>query len=185
MPLFTGGDKQPAAWGRPHSLLRFPHRHPARGFTLIEVLVVLIILGVAIAMIGINLASDPRQNLDTEARRLVLLLQQARDEAMSTGSSIGFSTSPRHYRFWQRQTNPEGGASQWLPHMDNEVLRPRDFPEDISVSELRVNQQIADGEGQKIIFTPSGMMLPFRLELTSGTHHRAITGNGRGEIRVE
>jgi general secretion pathway protein H len=136
-------------------------------------------------MIGVNLAPDPRQNLDTEARRLVLLLQQARDEAMSTGGSIGFSAGPRHYRFWQRQAGPDDGASLWIAHVDSEVFRPRDLPDGISVSELRVNQRIADGEGQKIIFTPSGMMLPFRLELGSGTHRRAITGDGRGEIRAE
>lgn len=160
-------------------------RRQATGFTLVEVLVVLVILGVALAMIGVNFAPDPRQSLDTEARRLVLLLQQARDEAMSTGSSIAFSAKSRQYRFWQRQAGSEGNAGHWQAHPDSELFRPRSLPEGISVSEVRVNRQPVEDEAQKIIFTPSGMMLPFRLTLTSGAHHLAITGNGTGEIRVE
>lgn len=160
-------------------------RGKTTGFTLVEVLVVLVILGIAVAMIGVNFAPDPRRDLDTEARRLALLMQQARDEAMSTGSSIAFSAEPRQYRFWQRQPGADGSIRQWQAHQDSELFRPRSLPEGVTVSEVRVNRQPVDGEAQKIIFTPSGMMLPFRLELTSGTHHRAITGNGTGEIRVE
>lgn len=157
----------------------------AKGFTLVEVLVVLVILGVALAMIGVNFAPDPRRNLDTETRRLALLLQQARDEAMSTGSSIAFSAEPRQYRFWQRQAGPDGGAKQWQAHPDGELFRPRGLPEGITVSEVRVNMQPAEGEAQKIIFTPSGMTLPFRLVLASGSLHSTVTGNGTGEIRAE
>lgn len=160
-------------------------RGNASGFTLVEVLVVLVILSIAVAMIGVNFAPDPHRNLDTEARRLALLLQQARDEAMSAGSSIAFSAEPRQYRFWQRQPGPDGGAKQWQAHPDGEVFRPRSLPDGITVSEVRVNMQPAEGEAQKIIFTPSGMTLPFRLVLASGPHHSTITGNGTGEIRAE
>lgn len=168
----------------PHPSPITPHRF-SRGFTLVEILVVLVILGVAVAMIGVNIAPDPRQALATEAQRLALLLEQARDEALSTGSSIAFSAAPREYRFWQRHHGPDGAPGQWKAHADNELFRPRNLPENITVSEFRINRQAAEGEDQKIIFTPSGIMLPFRIALGSGAHQTAVTGSSMGEIRVE
>jgi len=163
------------------------------GFTLIEVLVVLVILGVVVAMIAVNFAPDPRQNLDTEARRLALLLEQARDEAMTSGSSIAFSAEDQGYRFWQHEAQavPEAApdnnwpGKDWKPHADSEVFRPRQLPQAVVVVELRINQQPTAKDAQRIIFAPSGMALPFRLTLASGLHRIAITGNGMGQIGVE
>ena len=156
------------------------------GFTLIEMLVVLVVIGIVVAMIGVNLAPDPRQTLATEAQRLALLLEQARDEAMSSGSSIAFSAEQQRYSFWQRQAEPGAdGTRPWKEHSDRELFHPRQLPGSITVDDLRINQQAADKGSQKIIFTPSGVMLPFRLTLASGEYRVVIQGNGMGQIDVD
>jgi general secretion pathway protein H len=151
--------------------------------------VVLVILGVVVAMIAVNFAPDPCQNLDTEAQRLALLLEQARDEAMTSGSGIAFSAEGRGYRFWQREAQAVPDAvpdkdwpgKEWKPHADSEVFRPRELPPTLAVTELLVSQQPA----ARIIFAPSGMALPFRLTLASGSYRVAVGGNGMGQIAVE
>ncbi|MBZ0105227.1 MAG: type II secretion system minor pseudopilin GspH [Sulfuricella denitrificans] len=160
-----------------------------QGFTLIEMLVVLVIIGIVVAMIGVNLAPDPRQTLETEAQRLALLLQQARDDAMTNGTRIAFSAEKQEYRFWiapggSMETQGET-AREWQAHPDQELYRPRSLAGAIRFEEMRINQQPVDSHLQKIVFTPSGMTLPFRITLSDGSLRVAISGNAIGLIEVD
>jgi hypothetical protein len=50
---------------------------------------------------------------------------------------------------------------------------------------MRINQQAVDSHVQKIVFTPSGMTLPFRITLSDGPLRIAISGNAIGQIEVD
>lgn len=159
--------------------------HPPSGFTLVEVLVVLVILGIVVAMIGVNFAPDPRRNLETEAHRLTLLLGQARDEAVTTGSSIVFELETQGYRFLQRGPVGADGVAQWQEHADREVFRARRFPREMSVTELLINRQPMAKDARRIVFTPSGMVQPFQLTLAGDGHRVAVSGDVTGRISEE
>ena len=70
------------------------------GFTLVETLVVLAILGIvagaSVAAIG---AFDRSALAETEANRLARLIQQAADERLVTGTDINLSWDGDSYRF--------------------------------------------------------------------------------------
>ncbi len=80
--------------------LRTPARHRAGGFTLLEILVVVVIIGV---MATFALLSIGRRSVDDrlaiEARRLQELFALAADEAVLQGVELGFVQTPEGYEF--------------------------------------------------------------------------------------
>ena len=80
-----------------------------RGFTLVELLVVMVIIGLTLGMATLNAIPSPRQDLDKEAQRLALLLQLARDEAIVRNRLVAFEANGDRYRFMVR------GDAGWEP----------------------------------------------------------------------
>lgn len=95
---------------------RIPH-----GFTLIELMVVLVIIGICTAGIGLGLGSllDPGRQLRQEAEGLAQRLQLARDEARIDGRSIRWQADASGYRFSRREGN------QWVTVQRDDLLRPQ------------------------------------------------------------
>ena len=102
--------------------VRAPARRRARGFTLLELLVVLFIIVIitAVAMLDIGIVGDDR-SLNTEARRLNSLVQIANDEASLLGREYGLELSQTGYRFVEFDPI----LNTWYEVIGDDVLRPR------------------------------------------------------------
>lgn len=131
-----------------------------RGFTLIEMLVVLAILGVLSAFVAISTAPDPRRQAATEAERLGLLLEAALQEAQWGGRSIAWSADNRSYRFLQAESE-----RRWQPITDDEMFRPRLLAEGMGVSGIEVEGQLL-APGALLVFSPANAPL-FRITLSA------------------
>jgi type II secretion system protein H len=59
-----------------------------RGFTLIELLVVMVILGITLGLVSLNAIPGQEQGMQQDAKRIALLLQLARDEAIVRNRQI-------------------------------------------------------------------------------------------------
>ena len=154
-------------------------RAPARGFTLVELLVVLVIIGITLGLASLNAIPSPRQDLQQEAQRLALLLQLARDEAIVRNRLVAFEASGERYRFVVR--NDTG----WEPVTRDDLLRERTFKN----APLQLVLEPAATGGPtgvlRITFGREPVDKPFLLTMATGGNTVAIRADGVGHFTVE
>ncbi|AMB87477.1 type II secretion system protein GspH [Pseudomonas agarici] len=70
----------------------------SRGFTLLELLVVVVIMGVVVGLIGFSMKPSPARQARDEAGALVQLLQQLRELAVLDGQEFGLRIDAGGYQ---------------------------------------------------------------------------------------
>lgn len=149
----------------------------AAGFTLVEILIVMTIIGITLGMVSLNAIPSPRQELENEAKRLTLLLQLARDEAIVRNRQVAFEATPERYRFLVR--TEEG----WVPVIKDDLLRERQF-RNAPIRLLLDPPPPGFNESMRIVFGREPVDKPFVLTLASGEHSVAIRADGVGHFTV-
>jgi general secretion pathway protein H len=150
----------------------------ASGFTLVELLVVMVIIGITLGLASLNAIPSPRQDLQKEAQRIALLLQLARDEAIVRNKLVTFEANPDRYHFLVR------GDKGWTPVVNDDLLRERDFKN--APVQLLLEPTGSGGTNPlRITFGREPVDKPFVLTLASGDNHVAIRADGVGHFTVE
>lgn len=155
---------------------RLPARAP--GFTLLELLVVLVIAGVMLGMVSFSAMPSEQQAMNREAQRIALLLQLARDEAIVRNRQIAFEADSERYHFLVREQR------QWQPILKDEMLREREFkrpPVLLTIDPPPVEA----GPLPRIVFGREPVDKPFTLKLVAGGVHATIRADGIGHFVVE
>lgn len=156
----------------PEAAVRSPQPTPrlrgryARGFTLVELMVVIVIIGVMLSMAVLSIGDGGRSaRIETEARRLATLIDLAGEEAILNGRELGLYFGESAYRFLAFD------GSQWLPVTDDPLLKERPVPEAIALELVLEGLPVAlDDEAPEVLtphlmFASSGERTPFVLEV--------------------
>lgn len=150
---------------------RRPPLTRARGFTLIEVVAVLFIVGIMAAFAVIAMGDGGHDRiLEQETRRLGALVELARDEAILGGEAraIGFT---RHGYAFLQQYRVDERSYEWLPLDEDRSLRPRDLAErslefTLYVEGVAVSlPREADRPPPHVYLEPAGDVTPFQLDV--------------------
>lgn len=150
----------------------------SRGFTLIEMLVVLMIMGLFVGLVSTITRPDDRAVLRLEAERLAQLLDFAATEARLTGKSIAWTADESGYRFWR-----SGEDAKWSEIRDSELLRARTLPQGVTVSGFRV-ENMRPQSPMRLEFAPQGSALAFTIGITLGAERYTVAGSPVGDMRV-
>jgi len=154
-------------------------RQPRTGFTLIEILVVLSIVGVISAVVLLATAPGGSAQTRTEARRLATLLELALAETRATGRSIAWSPTPDGYEF-QRRTDD----GEWRSFADDSPYRPRALPDGISLEAVQLDTQPLR-EGDRIVIAPYGLTGEIRATIVGGGARIVLRGGVIGRINLD
>lgn len=179
-------------------LRRYPAAPTASGFTLLEVLVVVIIIGIitSMAVISVKVLGGDHE-MDQETARLQAILVQSREDAMLLGTDVGLRVDARGYDFLRYDSRRE----IWQTVTDDPMLRARTLPDGMT-AELRLEGRdlvlkarvpsaglLADGEQPvlpQVVVQASGDLVPFDIVLKrDGTEEeRRIAGTLEGRIEI-
>lgn len=153
-------------------------RATSAGFTLVELLVVLVIIGITLGLASLNAIPSPKQDLQQEAKRIALLLQLARDEAIVRNRQVAFEANSEGYRFVVR--NDTG----WEPVTRDDLLRERTFRG--APLQLVLEPSMRSDPGTvRITFGREPVDKPFVLTLASRGNAVAVRADGVGHFTVE
>ena len=140
-----------------------------RGFTLIEILVVLVLIAVVVGLIVINIDAGPLRQQSTEALRLKTTLEQAASEALIYGWNLGVVVDDEGFQVLvydsdnRQWLGMEGRVyqHQWTIPLTVEVHLDGDREDMLLVAEQ------SDNVNPQLLFLASGESAPFQIELRS------------------
>ncbi len=157
-------------------------RRQLSGFTLLEVVVVLLIITIILGMVGVNLTRNPADTLRDEAERLALVLQNAQQEAILEGKPYGFKFTEKGYQFLRLDAN-----YRLVPIETDELLTPRELPPAITLTPSEtINKNAKSTDPNRrydpIVFDPSGEPPVFSFTLSSGDLYWYVRGQSDGQV---
>ena len=103
-------------------------KRQASGFTLIEILVVIVIVGTVLSIVVLSTGIIPDdEEILVERTRMTALLETVQDEAMMQGREFGLEIMTSAYRFVEFDPL----TRQWMEVPGDELYRLRELPEGI------------------------------------------------------
>ncbi len=149
------------------------------GFTLIEVMVVVVIIAVLSSMLVIVALPGDAELADQEARRLATLLELASAEARASGESIAWSPEEDGYSFWQRSDDGE-----WVRFPESSVYRQRSFGGRVELRGVLIDAR-ALPQGERITMSPHGTRGVIEATIAGGNAQVILRGGVLGRILLQ
>ena len=166
------------------------------GFTLIEIMIVLVIVAVMAGLLVLGFKDSPQRRVQREATTLATLINAASDEAVMRGVELGLVIDDTGYQFVY--FDPE--KKQWQPARERALMR-HTFTEPYTVEFTIDGAQVDEATRQRIqalaarsddaalkptlLIFSSGEVTPFRLALSAAQNPPiTLVGDGLNPVVV-
>ncbi len=175
-------------------MIRHTFKRANSGFTLLELLVVLVIVGILVSLLTLSVGLVGEDTtLRREAERLEALVQIAGEETMLHGFEMGLRFYRRAYEFsiYRDETD------EWTPLVDDRLFRRRDISEALELDlELEGRDVILEVEVDEdkdyrpqVFIMSSGDVTPFNLRFreafSSDGYQVLVKADGSAEIKYD
>jgi general secretion pathway protein H len=175
--------------GRRGGTRRGPALRGERGYTLVELLVVIVVLGILLGLVSLSIVPDPQAKLRRDAERLEALFALAAEEAQLSSHPIAWRGDPHGYAFYRRD------RQGWTPIAGDAEFRERAWdlgPMRVTVTASDVPRwsthdglnDASDGSAA-LAFPRDGLQPPFELKLEADGRIVVLKGDGGGHYRIE
>ncbi len=140
------------------------------GFTLLELMVVLVIIGIIFTFSMLSMSGDDIAELmEQEARRLELLITLANDEAVMRGEELALHFTGDGYEFMLL------GSKGWAVPTDDSLLKTYELPDNVDLRlQLKGDPPVFPGQEEdeaavtpQVFILSSGEMTPFTVVFES------------------
>lgn len=145
----------------------------SRGFTLIEIMVVMLIVSIMIAVVSVTLRRDYQDLVDDEMKRFQTLVTLAKDEAVFRARSLAIGFQKNSYVFMVYTDNAKWKA------LEDDQLRQYKMPKNIELDILRDGLPLKyiekKADKPQVFLFSTGEITPFEI---------GIAYPGRASVRV-
>ena len=137
---------------------------PNTGYTLLEILVVLVIISIVAGMAILTLGRNDNKMLQAFTQEFVQTLTLAEEQALLQPATLGLVLTNHSFGFYEY--NETRSQAAWKPLMDQE-LGLRKIPADIQIILKIANkilpQEQLTGETPTILISTNGTLTPFTI----------------------
>jgi general secretion pathway protein H len=153
------------------------------GFTLLELLTVIFIIGIIISFASLSVGQNTSRTLQDEGERIYNLLRLASEEAVLEGHELAMELAPHSYRFLTLD------GDEWKPIEDDRLLRAREMEDviEVGLNLEGVEANLRDEDHPpRILVLSSGEMTPFELVLKiEDVQALEIRGDLNGKLNLQ
>lgn len=153
-----------------------------KGFTLIEIMVVIVIVAILISAVALSFPPVGDKLLKENADRFAALLSLAQDESILQSTELAVEITPKGYSFYQN----EGNA--WSS-FDDPPFKQRQMPGEIStklyLDGILIDLNDRDKDNPQVVILSSGEMTPFTYTLQFKNQSEiTLKADASGEIET-
>ncbi len=155
----------------------------AQGFTLIEILIVIVIISIVSSAAVVTISHNKTKQLETFARKLTRLMILAEQEAMLRPSTLGLAFSPHYFQFYTYTHDQE---HPW-DAITSKSLGLHAIPNYAEIT-LHINDEKKALDGSPaILISESGDITPFILTIAKPGSQPVyvVRGDATGNVETE
>ena len=162
------------------------------GYTLVEMLVVLVVIGIMLGLVSLSISPDPQAKLKRDAERLETLFALAAEEAQLSSHPIAWRGDEKGYAFFRRERDGwramQGDAQFRARNWDLAPMRLSLLASDVTRWDVRSNassSNAGDDGATSLAFPRDGLQPAFTLTLEADGKTVVLKSDGVGRYWVE
>ena len=167
-------------------------RYLQRGYTLVELLVVLVVIGIMLGLVSLSIAPDPQAKLKRDAERVETLFALAAEEAQLSSHPIAWRGDDKGYAFYRRERDGwrtmDGDAQFRARTWDLAPMRLTLDASDVLRWDVRSRASASNAQddgGTSLAFPRDGLQPAFALTLEAEGKTVVLKSDGVGRYWVE